>query len=228
MTISPSQGSRKHRAYQYNEPAMRALRGAISGERFATYLKLAEGDRRRALRFYTRNAALGAAFHGPLQALEVTLRNAVHDTMTQARGKSWFDGPLLQDSEQKAVSKAKRSLQRERKPLTAGRVVAGVSFGFWVALFAKKYDATLWRIALHQLIGPDPTRGELHDLLDRLRTLRNRIAHHEPILQRDLRADHDGILWVLRTLSPEMAAWVEHHSRVPEVLAEPSRRIGRI
>ena len=109
----------------------------------------------------------------------------------------------------------------------APAIIAAANFGFWVALFAKKYDATLWRTVLHQCFSAGPSRGNVHDRLNRLRTLRNRIVHHEPILQRQLRADHDGILWLLDRLSPEMAAWVEHHSRVRETLALSSHRMRR-
>ena len=227
MTILPSNPSRNDGAYRYHEGTIRALRDAISEERFGTYLSLAGNDGELALQLYTRNAALGAAFHGPLQALEITLRNAVHDTMTQVYGNCWFDSAPLRDPEQKAVVKATQSLQRENKPQTPGRVIAAVNFGFWVALFAKKYDATLWRTVLHQLFGSSRPRADLHDLLDRLRTLRNRIAHHEPILQRHLRADHDGILWLLNGLSPDTATWVQHHSRVRSTLALSSHRMRR-
>ena len=227
MTVPPSNTSCKHPAYRYDEVTIRGMRAAMSDERFATYLRLAAGDRRRALQFYTRNVALGSAFHGPLQALEVTLRNAIHNAMTQVHGTPWFENAPLRASERDAVEKARQSLRREHKPHNPGRIVAEVNFGFWVALFAKKYDATLWRTVLHGLFGRERTRGRLHDQLDRLRTLRNRIAHHEPILHRVLQADYDELLWLLGRLSPETAAWVAHHSRVSETLAQSSRRISR-
>jgi len=227
MTIEPKRPSRKQIAYRYDETAIRAWRRAISDERFATYLRIADGDRRRALQFYTRNVALGAAFHGPLQALEVTLRNAVDDAMTEAYGASWLMGAPLRAPEQEAVRKATQSLEQSRKPRTPARLVAASNLGFWVALFARKYDETLWRTTLHTLFGTDWPRSEVHKLLNRLRTLRNRIAHHEPIFHRHLRADHEGILSLLDDLSPETAAWVAHHSRVPKILAESSHRIGQ-
>ena len=227
MTIPPSQPTRKDGTYPYNEDTTAALRRAISEERFATYLVLADDDASRALQLYARNIALGSAFHGPLQALEVTLRNAAHDNLTQEYGQSWFDTAPLADPQQKAIKKAKQSLQREPKPQSSGRVIAALNLGFWVALFARKYDATLWRSALHQCFGAGPSRGNVHDSLNRLRTLRNRVVHHEPILQRDLRADHRWIVWLLERLSPETASWVAHHSRVPDILDLSSPRMRR-
>ena len=63
-----------------------------------------------------------------------------------------------------------------------------------------------------------PIDKQAHGPLNTLRTLRNRIAHHEPIFARDLARDHERILEVAEWISPATTAWIEHHSRVPEVL----------
>lgn len=211
--------------YRYDGNTLRALRACISPERFDTYLVLASGDRRRAIQMYLQNAALGAAFHGPLQALEVTLRNAVHNTLADSHGEYWFDNPLLLRAiEQNRVKKATQKIRKQR---TAGRVVAELNLGFWVGLFSKAYDQSLWRSGLHQMFSPQPNRKNLHNQLDRLRTLRNRVVHHEPIMQRDLRTDHEKILWILKMLSPETASWVAHHSRVIEVLETKPHEVTR-
>ncbi len=227
MTIPPSTGPRAPYRFRYDGQTMKALRRSASSERFSTYLRIAGGDRLYAFHLYTRNAALGASFHGPLQAVEVTLRNAAHDAMAAAHGPYWFDSPLLTAPEPGAVAKASRSLQRERKARTAGSVVSALNLGFWVALFKSKYDTTLWRTILYRCFDPTPQRSDLHRQLERLKTLRNRIAHHEPILQRNLVADHDAVLWVLSMLSPETAAWAEHHSRVLEEVERSPRKIAR-
>lgn len=225
MTIPLEQASSTSGRFRYDGATIRALCATMSEERFATYLKMAKGDRRRALQLYAQNAALGSAFHGPLQALEVTLRNAVHDAMTVTGGVRWFESPQLDQPQQDAVTKAKGKLDNGMAPHDPGRIVAELSFGFWVALFARRYDESLWRTALHRCFDPTPPRRPLHDQLNRLLALRNRIAHHEPILQRNLRGYHDAILWVLGMLSPEMEHWVKHHSRVLDVLAQPAHRI---
>lgn len=227
MTIPPSAGPRTPHRFSYDGQAMQALRRSVSSERLSTYLRIAGHDRLYAFELYIRNAALGASFHGPLQALEVTLRNAVHDTMAVARGPYWFDGPPLTAPETAAVAKATKSLQRERKARTSGSVISALNLGFWVALFTGRYDTILWRTILYRCFDPTPPRSDLHLQLKRLRTLRNRIAHHEPILQRNLQADHDAILWILGMLSPETAAWVEHHSRVREEMKRSPRKITR-
>lgn len=194
------------------------LVGSISIERFVTYRRLtADDDSAAAL--YTANVALSGAFYGPLQALEVALRNAVDHELSSSH-PGWLTGaPGLHEAELRQVASARDRLTRQGKPHVHGRLVAELMFGFWTALFANAYDTDLWRMSLHRIFYPRQQRSDVHDALDRLRTLRNRIAHHEPIVQRRLHDDHQRILDLLSWISPEMQDWVGRHSRVEPLLA---------
>ena len=226
-TISRPQPLRFADSYTYSRQAITALRQSMSAERMEPYLQIAQGSETRALRFDVRNAALGSAFLGPLQALEVTLRNSVHALASAMHGEDWYDTVCLEDAQRRGIDMARRLLRREGKTESPGRVVAAASFGFWVGLFARAYEESLWRPLLHRAFEPVPSRAVVHEQLDRLRTLRNRIAHHESILGRRLNDDHRRILDTLEMLSPEVALWVGHHSRVPETLATPLSRLNR-
>ena len=121
-------------------------------------------------------------------------------------------------------------LYRGAGVLTADRFVASMSLGFWVRLVGRggsvnggrkaDYDRTLWRPALHRAFPGHPRR-EVQQRLDRLRQLRNRIAHHEPIFDRDLKKDHDGLLEAVGWISSEVRAWIELHSNLPDALRAP-------
>ncbi len=98
-------------------------------------------------------------------------------------------------------------------------VVAELPFRFWVGLFANRYDTTIWRTDLHRIFTPRvKQRRGLHDTLDRLRTLRNRIAHHEPIFHRKLDEDYRRIRDLVGFVSPPTLTWLDHQSRVRTVL----------
>jgi hypothetical protein len=195
-----------------------ALRGALSDERFQRYLD-ASGSEADALRLYVWNAAVSAAFYGPLQAVEITLRNTVHRSLGSAYGQRWFENSrLLKPGELRIARDAREALKRVGKVATPGRVVAELSFSFWVGLFANAYDNTAWRLQLCHAFSPRPPRNQLYERLDRLRTLRNRIAHHEPIFQRKLLDDYQRVLDVLDRLSKPVKEWVDHHSRVFETI----------
>ena len=50
-------------------------------------------------------------------------------------------------------------------------------------------------------------RNNLYDALDELHTLRNRVAHHEPIHQRNLNADMMSIYRLLDWIEADVRAW---------------------
>ena len=64
---------------------MHELIAAFSPERMGTYHEAVSGDHDKAALLYVWNAKVGAAFYGPLQAVEVTLRNAMHRELSRCR-----------------------------------------------------------------------------------------------------------------------------------------------
>jgi hypothetical protein len=206
-------------------PDPRRLVKFISADRFATYESAIGGDVDLALRLYAWNIAVSSAFLGPLQVLEVALRNALHDALVaHFRRDDWWNARALTLTvvHRQAVEDAYIRLENARKPPTSGRVVAELSLGFWVGLLGagRNYEMTLWRPALRRVFhGKTGTRKHLHMDFDRLRTFRNRIAHHEPIFQRHLAADHMHIVRLIRLICPVTADWVSINSRVSKVLA---------
>jgi hypothetical protein len=79
-----------------NEVQTEAILRAISADRFETYLKAAGHDPSRALRLYLWNAQLGEAFHLPIQAVEVGLRNCINTALTNTYGKDWWRNSVLE------------------------------------------------------------------------------------------------------------------------------------
>ena len=206
---------------------------SLSPERLSTYLRAVRGDREKALRLYTWNTAMSAAFYGPLQGLEVALRNAMHRQLGRYHGAHWYDNPAARFDVgcRERIAAAKETVVRDGHPVTPSRVLASLSFGFWIALLGSggrvdstgrkaDYETTLWRPALR---GAFPfrtplTRKQAHGPLNGLRKLRNRIAHHEPIFTRRLSRDYEIILEVTGWISPATQAWIERCSRVSTLL----------
>jgi hypothetical protein len=56
-------------------------------------------------------------------------------------------------------------------------------------------------------------RKDVHRVLDEICFLRNRVAHHEPILQRALTQEHVLVLTAIAWLCTATTSWVAHHSR---------------
>jgi hypothetical protein len=198
------------------------LEHALSLERFSRYLAWADGDRARAIELYTLNTRISESLYIPLQALEIALRNRIHAVMTEARHVSWFsdNGFLLNVRQSEQLAKAIKDVEDSGRQLTPGRIVAELTFGFWTAMFGTVYE-DLWRRTLHR-IGNRPNgrrleRKHFAGPLTPIRKLRNRVAHHEPIIHWSLRKHHDRMLELTQWLSPAAAAWSRQLDRFDEV-----------
>lgn len=216
--------------FSYTQAQIAAVELSLSKERFAPYVTAQQGDRLRALKLYEANTLLSEALYGSLQGLEVTLRNAIHAKLSSELGRSdWFDTPILQQYERQKVGEVKARLAG-RNPLAAvppGQVVATLTFGFWASLTNKSYHRPLWRPYLaHVFANGSPGNDEVRDALRALAELRNRIAHHEPIVfravagklqQQNLNGVLQTILKAAGWISPETASWIRSQSRLSEV-----------
>jgi len=81
------------KTFSYADETLDELETALSRERLSTYLDAAGGDRQRAILLHAWNTAVSAAFYGPLQGLEVMLRNAMHRRLAERYGPAWYDDP---------------------------------------------------------------------------------------------------------------------------------------
>lgn len=152
------------------------------------YLAVSNGSLEAALDLYEWNSRIGAAMFEDLGYLEVILRNACHQQLQQwsenrSRDPVWYLQPTLTPASRVDVDKARRRATRAGRDELAGRGVAELMFGFWRFLHARAYEATLWTPCLRKAYPHlEPQRRQLvYTRLDHLNTLRNRIAHHEPI-----------------------------------------------
>lgn len=191
------------------------------------YLEACSGNLVKAIRLYGWNTAAGAAFYGPLQRLEVSLRETFHVALKERFGENWYDQKAL-GLDSKAIDmikECKLKLSKKRLSPSPSNLVSNLTFGFWVTLLTlgKKpgtsYEMSIWRPAL-QAYFVGLSRKEVYLEVNKMNRLRNSIAHHEPIFMRDLRDDYNTILKILGWISPESRDWVEKFSRVSEVLAE--------
>ncbi len=205
------------------------LEEALSLERFGRYLAWAGGDRARALDLYALNTGLSEALYTPLQMLEVALRNRIHAVLSASLQPRWFEarGFLAVPHQSEQVVEALADLARERKEPAAGRVVAALTFSFWTTMLGSPYE-NLWQTDLHRIGRRDDGKGlrrkDLSGPLTPIRLLRNRIAHHEPILAWDLPKHHDAMLRITNWLSPAAAVWCRTLDRFEQV--HPSERIA--
>ncbi|WP_454050709.1 hypothetical protein [Cellulomonas sp. Marseille-Q8402] len=238
-----------------------ALDRSISATRMATYLRVARGDAAWARALYLWDRELAAAFLADVALLEVALRNAMNGRLVERWGPEWYSRTDvgLDDRASRQLAQAYGQVVGPKLP---GRIVAQCTFGFWVGLLDKgdhhgaeprrvrcDYDQLLWRGVLDRAFpggravaradGARWGRAFAHQVAARVNVLRNRMAHHEPLIdgypltgrRRDdgvvVRSTaRDGFADLVRLaamLDRDLHALVLRTSRVPDLLGRRPR-----
>ena len=150
------------------------------------------------------NIRLSAILYGILHGIEVAVRNAEHRALTESYGApDWYDRPPypafgvpqtgcagpswheyapLSQYWRDQVEKAKSQPGVGKNP---GKVVAELTFGFWVDLTKNSNHMSLWMDRNLRSAFPNARRLDrrmIHARLKALQLLRNRISHHEPVM----------------------------------------------
>lgn len=207
------------------------LPDVISAPRFATYLKTKGGHVEDALALYAWNADISSAFMVPLHICEVAIRNAAAEAIQEFHGATWpwMNGfirslPVPRDLHHYNPQTNLRAVAA-RQP-TVGKVVSEVNFAFWEKVFTAGQDHRIWNPYLRTVLPGCPAglsvqqaRAKVYADLEKIRKFRNRIAHHEPIFERNLAQDYTTIRELVEWRRPDAATWLDKVERVTGLLA---------
>lgn len=206
-----------------------ALSKVLSAPRFATYLAAMGGDKEAALELYRWNMELSAAFLVPLQICEVSVRNAIVTAIESVYGANWpwekgFQISLRNPST--GYSPRKDLVDLAGRLPTSGKIVAELKFVFWEKMLTHSHDAVIWNPFLRSVFPSSDTARTVQQLrsdgfaaLQKIRDLRNRIAHHEPIFRRNVQDEYDRIRTLIAWVDPVAAAWVDKVQQVTAFIA---------
>ncbi len=195
-----------------------------------TFLNFTESNFEQAVNLYSWNIAASSALWSNFHLLEVSLRNILNRQMVIAAGRDewWKEGLSFDDDTRALITQAIHSAKK-RHPydVRAGHVIAEFSLGFWIVLLSNRYHARLWEVCLRDgFKNFSGRRRDLHRALEQLRKLRNRIAHHEPIFDRNLRDDYKLFQWLFTLMSPKVSIWIAQESRFSNLLASKQEWIS--
>lgn len=216
---------------EWDLPTLTAVRRALSEPRLGPYMAAADDDIHRALELYDWNGTVASAAFGALEVLEVVVRNGFNDALVAQYGPDWWRPDAATFLQERSLDQVIEAIDRYEKPpdgLSTDKFVSEMSFGFWTALVARRYDQQ-WREALHRAFDDTPpSRKQVQKQMYRLNEIRNRIAHHEIIWSRDLtrfRVDTEDLL---SRISPDAEAWYRSRlDRLDDALASRPHWGGR-
>lgn len=203
-------------------PAAHVL-GLLPARRLAPYLRRAE-DPATALEFYRWSHAMASECWTVIAHFEVLLRHQIDQSLqehTQERetGIPWFfQTSLLPDITHEPLRRQVERLQTEGR-LDRDQVIAGMSFGFWKSFFSSD---DLWRKALHRVFPHRSglQRKDVTARLEGIRKFRNRVAHHDSLLNVDIPHEVRSILDLARSMDADYADWIEANSSWTDLYSE--------
>lgn len=177
---------------------------SISTHRFATYKRLfneivyepSKYDEESKMLFYLEVQSIYSHFFIPIQTLEIVLRNRIHHFQSVHWGtSSWFKKLLAQDyatNPTKNMYATARTFLikdfkdkgiKDRGP-SPSDFVGKLTFSFWVELLKMEYRSTPFWQFNGKKVFPNKQKvklGEIYDLLFRIKGVRNRLYHYEPL-----------------------------------------------
>lgn len=168
----------------------------ISSERLQRYLIACDGDHTRSLKLYSTNIRVSLEMFAIVGAFEIAFRNAIDRVMASKYGSDWlrdavlpggfFDVPQCRDHAQ-IIRFAYNKLVKKQL-YTHSNLLAKMEFGIWKYMFSSPQYRASGRILLLVFPNKPPTtrytqynNTTIFNELDHVNSLRNRIAHHEPI-----------------------------------------------
>ena len=166
----------------------------ISSQRLVRYKAACNNNTRRTLSLYRANIRMSQAFLAILGIFEVVLRNKI-DLHYKMRFPAtpgvpeWLlastlpEGFLTQNGCQNSLDKINRAYIKLGSNYTHDKLLAELSFGFWKFMFAGRQflagGSSL--LTIFPNIPAHHNQSFIYHKLDRINSIRNRVAHHEPI-----------------------------------------------
>ena len=145
----------------------------ISQKRLRRYVAACGGDTRKAMTLYRYNVELAQSVFAIIGFFEVALRNAIDRQLTSSFGNEWLKDSIMPSGifnipnahkTCEIITNAYHRLHRDGM-YSHTKLLAEMEFGVWKYMFSPvQYNPSY-----------------VFNELDKINTLRNRIAHHEPI-----------------------------------------------
>lgn len=166
----------------------------LSAQRLSRYKASCANDTRRTTRLYRANIRISQAFLATLSIFEVVLRNKIDrhykkQFPASPGGHEWLlasilpGGFLTQPGCQRTLHKINEAYTSLKDSYTHDKLLAELSFGTWKFMFAgKQFQAggnTLLNIFPD--LPPRHNQGHVYEKLNLINSMRNRVAHHEPV-----------------------------------------------
>ncbi len=172
-------------------------------------------------------AEISAALWVHIAVFEITLRKFLHSSLSKSykTNRWWSISDLLTAKDRAGFEYAEKRLAIQKRKVTPILVVHNSSFSLCIELLSKRYHQKIWMKSLKYFPAHPGRREDFYKRAREIRNLRNLIAHHAPILHRNLLGDHQYLHELTMILDPQLAQEVQKRSRVLDLLLN-TRLVG--
>ena len=205
----------------------------FSTQRMQKYFDRYPDDEEKAIVHYKSNIELSESFYSVLSMFEVAFRNSLNRELTDFFGTAdWYLRIYTVNglrNLRNSINLAERHIINRDEIVTADKVIAELTLGFWVRLLNAEYERILWkpiRKAFPYLEKNKRQRNNVSAPVNKIRDFRNRVFHHEPISWNldKLEETNRRIITVMSWINKDLPTLANEIDRVPEVLDAVRKR----
>ncbi len=198
------------------------LKYYLSQPRIERFLIATKNSKSKAQKLYRINLRVAQSFYPILNLFEIFLRNVIYYQVSAyfsnpnwiiTEKNGFMSDPSLKTSNfflKKSVIKAENAVRKRRGKVTAGKVIAEQSLGYWTSLFEKHHYRLIGGIVIHCFPNKPATanRSLINQKLRKIREFRNRVYHNEPICFNGNRVDFSEAIRIKREIY-ELLEWID-------------------
>lgn len=211
-----------------------AITNSLSPGRMGTFYTavdtaIGSQDQVLGLKLYAWNASVASSFIIPLHFYEVALRNAISTAIENTYSNQWpWQSQFIRSLSPKGRYSPRADLTScNQKCSTTGKVIPELKFAFWEQMLKNSHMGRIWSQQFRTVFPHSPGNESVKDCLDKLRdntykirSLRNRIAHHEPIFSRQLQDEFNILIEMIEWICPATVTWLKTQEKVSSLLQE--------
>jgi len=194
----------------------------LSEARLNRFLVACNSSPAKAQKLYGINLKVSQAVYPLLNLFEIFLRNAVNRQITD-----YFDDPDWIINQQngfmnhpelarsgyfikECVQRAANVILKKSSTVTAGKIIAEQSFGFWSSLFEPHHFRLVGGVPLQCFVNKpaNVNRKSIGLKLDAVRNFRNRVYHNESICFNGTAIDF-STTYTIRQHIQDMLNWID-------------------
>lgn len=175
--------------------------------------------------YFFFNVEISSALWVHIHIFEITLRDFLNYSLVKLYTRSdWWNFPNLLAKRDLARIKKVEAIENFREVDSFS--ISRMSLSFWTSLLTKRYHQKIWtKLEFPNAPKDEILRDNFYDKTHEILALRNLIAHHKDILNRNLIRDHAYLHELTAILDPQLEAEVQKRSRVLDLLLN-ARLVG--